>query len=306
MNNKAAILMVAACGMLRSTDLFFRNPALAAVPLLVLIFWEHLINLIVLTPIAFKSRSEFSKIKPKDTLLFILVGFGASAMGLICFSAAFKYINPAIVVILQKMQPIITVTLGALVIKEKVTAKFIIWALLSILCVCIISLDLSAPLSIEGLKFAKGATLALLAAFFWGGGTVWGKILLGKFSQTLVIFVRFFLGTIFALSLALIFHKTLSLEILFGEKMLIGSVVYMALISGTIAVSFFYAGLKKVNASLTGILELFFPVFSVIIMWVFFNKPLATYQILAATVMFYASYRATLETHLDNNTKGTL
>jgi hypothetical protein len=61
--------------------------------LLVLIFWEHLINLIVLTPIAFKSRSEFSKIKPKDTLLFILVGFGASAMGLICFSAAFKYIN---------------------------------------------------------------------------------------------------------------------------------------------------------------------------------------------------------------------
>lgn len=110
---------------------------------------------------------------------------------------------------------------------------------------CIISLDLSAPLSIEGLKFAKGATLALLAAFFWGGGTVWGKILLGKFSQTLVIFVRFFLGTIFALSLALIFHKTLSLEILFGEKMLIGSVVYMALISGTIAVSFFYAGLKK-------------------------------------------------------------
>jgi drug/metabolite transporter (DMT)-like permease len=65
----------------------------------------------------------------------------------------------------------------------------------------------------------------------------------------------------------------------------------MAIVSGFIATSFFYAGLKWVPASMASILELFFPVSSVIIMWLGFKRPITLIQIIAGIIMFIAVYK---------------
>lgn len=292
MNGKVACFLVALCGILRSTDIYFRSPIIASIPVIVLISWEHLINLVIVSPLLIIKRHEFKHIGKKDLLFFLLVGFGASAMGILCFSEAFRYINPALAVLLQKLQPIITILLGALILRERISKRFFMWALLAIICSYFVSFGLINPITGEGKKMAIGAVFAILAAVFWGSGTICGKYLLGRFSQSFVLACRFLLGAIFTTSLAFAFKGGLMTDVIFSPtEPLYTSIIYMAVVAGVFATSFFYAGLRWVKASLASILELFFPVSSVVIMWLSFGRPISPIQITAAAIMFYAVYQ---------------
>jgi drug/metabolite transporter (DMT)-like permease len=295
MNQRAACFFVALCGILRSTDLYFRKDIIDVIPVMVLIAWEHLINLFIVSPVFWARRREFLRLERKDLLLFVLVGFGASAMGVLCFSEAFHYTNPALIVLLQKLQPIITILLGTFVLQEKLSRHFFFWALVAILSSYFVSFGLKNPFTGEGIKMATGAFYAVLAAIFWGSGTVWGKILLAKYDQSFVLACRFLLGAVFTVTLAFVFKGGLMYDKVFAEsKPLYYSITYMAVVAGILATSFFYAGLRWVNASLASVLELFFPVSSVLIMWFSFNQPITAVQIVAALVLFLAVYLVNL------------
>ncbi|EKD83090.1 MAG: hypothetical protein ACD_39C00894G0001, partial [uncultured bacterium] len=290
MNSSLACVLVALCGILRSTDLYFRNPVIASLPVLVLISWEHLINLALVSPFFWIKRRQFARIVTRDIFYFLMVGFGASALGILCFTEAFRYINPALAVLMQKLQPVMTITLGVLLLREKVDRRFSLWAGLAIICSYFVSFGLTDPFTGEWKKSATGAAFAVAAAFFWGSGTIWGKILLKKYDQSFVLACRFLLGSIFSVFLAIVIHGGLKSDLIIAQE-LYKSIFYMAVISGVLATSFFYAGLKWVKASLASVLELFFPVSSVLIMWLSFNRPITLFQILAALVMFYAVFR---------------
>lgn len=290
MNINLACVLVAMCGILRSTDLYFRNPVIATLPVVVLISWEHLINLALISPVFWIKRAQFRLIALRDLFYFVMVGCGASAMGVLCFTEAFHYINPALAVLMQKLQPVMTITLGVILLRERVSRSFFGWAALAIICSYFVSFGLTDPFTGEWKKIATGAGLAAAAAFFWGSGTIWGKLLLNKYDQSFVLASRFLLGSLFSVSLALILHGGLKSEQILSEG-LFKSIFYMAAISGILATSFFYAGLKWVKASLASILELFFPVSSVLIMWLSFNRPITAVQIAAALLMFFAVYR---------------
>ncbi|MBU1106803.1 MAG: DMT family transporter [Candidatus Riflebacteria bacterium] len=290
MNYSLACVLVALCGILRSTDLYFRNPIIASLPVVVLIAWEHLINLAVVSPIFWLKRKQFRLLVSRDVFFFLMIGFGASAMGVLCFTEAFRYINPALAVLMQKLQPVMTITLGVILLREKVSRHFFAWAALAIICSYFVSFGFADPFTGEWRKSAIGAALAVAAAFFWGSGTVWGKLLLQKYDQSFVLACRFLLGAVFSVTLALVIHGGLKSDLIISEQ-LYKSIFYMAVISGVLATSFFYAGLKWVKASLASVLELFFPVSSVVIMWLSFNRPISWVQIVAAIVMFYAVFK---------------
>lgn len=290
MNKALASSLVIFCGILRSTDMFFRNGMTAIFPVIVLAFWEHLVNLFVFVPVLIKNYRLFNQINRKDFILFMLVGAGASALGLICFTSSFKYINPAVAVIFQKTQPLIVILLSAFFLKERITKEFIFFSLIVLLCVIGITYDYNPDKGL-GERPAIGAFFSILAAFFWGGGTVWGKELMKKYPASFLTAMRFFIGTIFTLIISLIYFKDLFIENLSLNQAWL-SIIYMALISGTLAVSFFYIGLKNVNASLVGILELSFPVFSILISFLFLKKPLSLLRIGLSIILFYASYMA--------------
>ncbi len=297
MNPRLAGLLVAICGILRSTDLYFRNPIIKSLPVMVLIAWEHMINLVLILPVLFTKRHEFARLDRRDLALILGVGVGASALGVLCFTQAFHYINPALAVLLQKLQPVMTILLGMLLLRERVSRQFAGWAVLAIICSYFVSFGLTNPFTGEGIALAKGAAFAVAAAFFWGSGTIWGKLLLQKYDQNFVLGCRFLTGGIFTLFLALAVHGDLYINtVCGGEHPLLGSIGYMAVISGILATSFFYAGLRWVKASLASILELFFPVSSVVIMWLSFNRPITPVQLIAGVIMFIAVYRINLLT----------
>ncbi|OGK11017.1 MAG: hypothetical protein A2W80_00365 [Candidatus Riflebacteria bacterium GWC2_50_8] len=299
MNSTLACFLVALCGILRSTDLYFRNPVIASLPVIVLISWEHLINLALISPVFWIKRRQFSLLVVRDLFYFLMVGFGASALGILCFTEAFRYINPALAVLMQKLQPVMTITLGVVLLREKVNRNFAAWAALAIICSYFVSFGLTDPFTGEWKKSAIGAGFAVAAAFFWGSGTIWGKILLKKYDQSFVLAGRFLLGSVFTVALAFAVHGGLKADQVIGGN-LFKSIFYMAVISGILATSFFYAGLKWVKASLASVLELFFPVSSVLIMWLSFGRPITVLQIFAALIMFYAVFNINQQLEPDN------
>ncbi len=289
---KFAPFFLLACGILRSTDLFFRTPIIKKIPILTLISWEHFVNFLLVLPLIFIFRKEYKKLNLKDFGLFCLIGFGASALGILCFTEAFAFMNPALAVLLQKLQPIFSIALGVIVLKEKPKKGFFLWAAVAILASYLVSFGTTNPFSGEGYKIAIGSFFALAAAFFWGGGTIWGKILLKKYNQGFLVANRFLFGFAFCLVLSFATGKGTGIELVMANGSdNLWSIFYMATISGLIATSFFYSGLRWVDATLASILELVFPFSSVAIMWMFFNRPISTVQIFASAVLFFSMYK---------------
>ncbi|HNV71270.1 MAG TPA: DMT family transporter [Candidatus Ozemobacteraceae bacterium] len=282
---------VALCGMLRSTDLFFRIGALKALSTLTLIAWEHLVNAVLVLPLAWRNRRYYRQVTRTEMLLFLLIGVGASACGILFFTAAFRRLNPALVILLQKLQPLITIGLGIAVLKEQPRRHFWLFAGLAIASSYFVTFSLSNPFQVEWWQLASGAGYAVAAAFFWGGGTAWGKLLLGKYPQSFLLANRFLLGAVFTVMLAMLTGRGLRYDLVVtGTEPLLDDIAYMALIPGLLATAAFYHGLNRLPAAITSILELIFPLSSVIIMWVWFDRPIDGVQIAAAMILFWSMY----------------
>jgi len=284
-------LMLVFCGIARSTDLFFRIPVIAKLPVPTIVFWEHFITSLILFPFVFKFRKQFSKVPSKDWLLFIMIGAGASALGILFFTKAFFYLNPALVILLQKLQPLVTIVFGVIILKEKINKGFVKWAILAVVASYFITFSTANPFSGHWKQLGIGVFYTLLAVFFWGSGTVWGKMLLNKYDKNFVLLNRFLIGTIFTFFLSLMFYGGVGLGTLNKELLL--NLGYMAIVPGFLATGFFYYGLNHVKASVASILEMVFPLSSVVIMWVFFDRPLDNVQLISSIILIFSIMKIT-------------
>ena len=154
-------LFIVLCMFLRGTDILFRKITLSGITPLELITLEHLIACIALLPLLPNFRI-LKKLSAYDLFCLAFVSFGASVLGILCFTTAFNYINPAIVILLQKLQPVVTIFLSVLILKETIHKGFYLWATIAILSGYILSFGFTLPaLSFQSLQF-KGIFFALL------------------------------------------------------------------------------------------------------------------------------------------------
>jgi drug/metabolite transporter (DMT)-like permease len=278
-----SVLLLVACGILRSTDLFFRVPTIAALPVVTIVAWEHLINAVVLLPLFLWKFPQWQRVSGRDLILLLLVGWGASVGGILSFTQAFTSLNPALVILLQKLQPLITIGLGWKLLGERPARIFWPWALLSIVCAYFVGFSTTNPFTDEWRRVASGMGFAVLAACFWGGGTTFGKELLTRYDAGFVLVNRITLGAILTLFLVWWTGNGLATPVVLSGSSPQGwNLLYMALIPGLLATASFYGGLGRISAAVSSILELAFPLSSALIMWLWFNRPLDTVQILAA------------------------
>lgn len=284
-------LLLVFCGIARSTDLFFRIDSLNILKPANIIFWEHFITSILLIPLAIKFRNNFLKIPIRDFGLFIMIGVGASALGILFFTKAFEFMNPALVILLQKLQPMVTILLGYFILKEKIDKSFIYWAIVAVVASYFVSFSNTNPFSGHWNKLGIGVIYTLLAVFFWGSGTVWGKMLLNQYDKNFVLLTRFYIGTIFSFFLSIALYGNVGFHLITNKIFL--NLTYMAIVPGLLATGFFYYGLKHVKTSYASMLELVFPLSSVIIMWKFFNQPLDRVQIIASVILIVSIMKIT-------------
>src|SRR5205809_3345154 len=143
----------------------------------VIVFWEHVLILLMFLPLLLPRLAELPKISGRSWAYLIFSGFAGSAVGTVFFTLALKNGNPTVVNVILNIQPVIS-TLGAfLLFGDRLTGRFFVYA--SIAVIAGIFLSVEHP-ELLGVSFEKaglnlGTGYALVCALFWGLSTVAGR-----------------------------------------------------------------------------------------------------------------------------------
>jgi drug/metabolite transporter (DMT)-like permease len=286
-NNKGP-WQIAVAAMMWATDAPFRVKLLAHLKSEVLVLYEHLVNTILVFPLMIKHRREIAGITAREWLALIAVGLGGSAFALVLFSSAFAFTNPSVVILLQKLQPIIATILAVIILRERVSKTFFAIAIAMLVGAWFISFPAGMPdFGVDGFPHAvKGALLALGAATLWGASTVFGKYALKRQSFQIVTALRFAIGFV-GLLVYLLIVKIPFLVHLTAKDILF--IVIVSIVSGAVALFIYYRGLVSTKASYATFIEVVgYPIGSVALNWIFLGAKLSAMQILGTAVLLGA------------------
>ncbi|MCZ2722549.1 DMT family transporter [Marinomonas sp. 15G1-11] len=254
-----------------------------------IVFIEHITLVLCVSPLLWHYRRIYRHMSKTSLACLFFIGGIGSAVGTLAFTEAFSYLNPTVVILLQKLQPLVAILLAYYFLKERIESHFIQWAAIILLGSLVMIWpdimtlrDAQWHYSSDQLSIIKGYGYTLIAVFSWGAATVCGKYLSYKnVPENAILSGRFLSGLIVLLPMVLLI--TPSLKAIPATD--IGLIVVMALLSGLIGMWFYYRGLNRVRAQTATLVELSFPVFAAAINWVFLDMSLSTFQIVGATLL---------------------
>ncbi len=278
-------LLVAAGAALWGTDGLFRRTLAFEMPAPVVVFWEHLILVVVTLPFLLRFLRNRPKLTLNDRIALLFVGAGASAVATILFTQAFTYGDPTTPLLIQKVQPVIAVLGAYLLLGERLLPRYWWYFLFAVGGAYLISFP--DPTSVSVSQLAP-ALLALGAAALWGMGTVLGRHLTRAIASNELTALRFAIGLPTALVILLVRGEaSLALDVSLSDG---GALLLLALIPGLAALLIYYRGLSTTPASSATLAELAFPLTAILIGWfVFDTMPTATQWVgiaaLSATII---------------------
>jgi drug/metabolite transporter (DMT)-like permease len=289
MSKNFAPLFIVFAAFLWSLDGVLRR-SLGLSPLCI-VFYEHLLGLLVLLPVLVKNRHEYKNLGAAGFWSLSWVALLGGFVGTWCYTSALaqvKYISFSVVVLLQQMQPIFAILLARFVLKEKLPPAFVGWAVLSLIGAYLISFkDLYIKWGQDG-NTVKASLLALGAAFAWGSSTVFGKHMLKKVSPTTGTALRFLLTVVFILPVLLACQPCVPVYQLSMQQL--GLFVAIACSAGMVSILFYYHGLRQVEAKVSTICELFFPFSAMWIDFLYYKKTFTWTQVVGCVLLLIAIY----------------
>ena len=284
-------LFIIIAALLWSADALLRT-TLYSLPPAVVVFYEHLIGfgiLLILTP---KWFGDLRKMTKKEWIAISLVSLFSGALGTIFYTAALgkvNYIQFSVVVLLQQLQPIWAITASAILLKERVTKKFLLWALVALVAAYFVNFkDMTVNLQ-TGAGTAIAGLFAVLAGVLWGSSTAISKYVLNKVHFLTATALRFALAPIFALGFVFSMGQSASLTQMTIPQL--QTLLIIAFSTGMLALAIYYYGLKRTPARVTTICELVWPASAVFIDYVYFHQTYSNTQILGIVVLLFAIYQ---------------
>ena len=322
----AGPLFVAIGAIMWSTDFYFR-PILASAfgptifDVLTIVLFEHIVAIIALILflyVYFNKRSETSfkyelgKLKNLSWLekyAGIHIGI-ASALGNIFFTLAIlEAIGPNFtagfdqLLFVQKIQPLFAILLAYFLLKERLSWKFYIVLIpitlfglflvnfgvgsitlnpFSFNIALLWQIDLSSPSVIITIY-------GLLAAFLWGTGTVFGRVLVTKVDYQITTLVRYIVALTILVIANVIFFPQFIASVANGFSgdmpQIIAGFIFIGIVPGVASLYVYYYGLRNSKASYATIAELAYPVSGVLINAVFNGANMYPMQWLGGIIM---------------------
>src|SRR5437899_9340070 len=261
----------------------------------VIVFWEHVLILILFLPFLLPRLREIRKIDARTWGYLIFSGFAGSAVGTIFFTLALKYGNPTVVNVILNIQPVIS-TMGAfLLFGDCLRPRFFLYAGIAILAGIFVSVAHPALIgvSFERAGLSKGTGFALICALFWGLSTVAGRGVMIGMSLQLASSLRIVVG-LTCMTLILLAYGKLHGAALWpvaaqahAAKAIV-LLVLLASVSGGIPLLIYFEGLRLTRASTAGYFEMMQTLAAVCITWGFFHTSLYPHQVIAAIILIAA------------------
>ncbi len=286
--NVAGPLSVVGASFLWSLDGFLRR-SLYSLPAPVIVFWEHVLGGFIAFLLTLRSFGEFRRFTARQWWAITGVSLLSGALGTIFYTRALsliQFIPFSVVVLLQQLQPLFTIGLAKLVLRERLDGRFIALAVVALLAAYAVSFPTLTVNLATGAGTAVAAALAIGAAASWGSSTVLSKVALKDTSFLHVTAARFWITPLFALVIAALTGSAGSLGALTGLQL--GYLVAITLSTGFAALALYYFGLQRIPASVSTILELTWPISAVLVGFFVFHDRLSLTQWLGSLVLVTA------------------
>jgi drug/metabolite transporter (DMT)-like permease len=251
------VVLVAVAAAMWGTDPIIRKTMSGTTSATTIVFGEHVILVLCTLPFLLPALRSVVRAGRSYVAAAVVVGAGASAVATILFTDALighsDYITP---VVIQKIQPFVAVGAAALLLGERPRPGFWWFFLPALAGFWLVNQSHPLDPSAKGVVVIAEATGA---AVLWGLGTVLGRYLSRELRFQHVLSLRFFFGLL-ASSLALLVMRAPAHSN--GHDSVL--ILYLALVTGLLALALYYYGLQRTPAVLSSLAELTYPAVAVI------------------------------------------
>lgn len=278
--------------MLWATDAPFRVHLTKDLPSSFIVLAEHFVDILVVLPFLLINYRKLAGLKVKQWLAVLVIAIGGSALATFAFTQAFTLVNPSIAILLQKLQPLIAISLAASLLHEKTNKYFWGWAVLALVGAYVISFPNLVPQVYAGEQFNPnflGIILALVAAALWGASTVMGRYMLSTVDFKMMTSLRFTIAFLFLLVWNIANNNIQAINTMTGKDVLYIAIVAIA--SGVVSLFVYYRGLQFTKASVATLLELGFPLASVVINAIFLDAFLSPMQLVGMAILLFSVFQ---------------
>jgi drug/metabolite transporter (DMT)-like permease len=265
------VAAVAVAAGLWGMDALIRRPLARATEPATIVFGEHVVLVAVMFPIVLAALPALWRAGPRYVAAGIVVGAGSSALATILFTQAFVDGDPVTPVVLQKVQPLVAVSLAAVLLGERPRPRFGVFLAGGLAGTWLMAFPSPFDISLHGLA---PVLYALGAAALWALGTVLGRVLALELPFEQVTAVRFAFGLPAAFIAVLVLGAPLRASL--HDELFIA---LLALVTGLIALLLYYWGLKRTTASVASLAELTFPIVAIAVGYFAFDASLTSTQL---------------------------
>ena len=264
--------------------------SLFTLPSITIVFYEHLFGAVILLPYLVWAFYKHGLTK-KEFFLMLFISMFSGVLGTLWFTTALlktNFISFSVVYLIQKLQPIFAISAAAIVLKEKITRSYIKWAIVALAAAYFVTFKNGIINFETGSGTVIAALYALGAAFAWGSSTAFSKLALKNRPSMYITALRFLLTSILALGMVFVLGQSKSISSPTISQY--SRFLLIAVSTGMFSVAIYYRGLKKIQANVSTILELVYPLLAVFIDAVLYKSFLAPTQYLAGVVLLFAIY----------------
>jgi drug/metabolite transporter (DMT)-like permease len=257
-------------------DALIRRPLAHSTEPATIVFGEHVVLVALLFPVVLVALPALWRAGPRFVVAGIVIGAGSSALATILFTQAFVEGDPVTPVVLQKVQPLVAVTLAAVLLGERPRPRFGIFLAAGLAGTWLMAFPSPFDVSLHGLA---PVFYALGAAALWALGTVLGRFLALELPFQQVTAVRFAFGLPASLAAVLVLGAPLRASV--HDELFIA---LLAIVTGLIALLLYYWGLQRTTASVASLAELTFPVVAIAVGYFAFDTTLTSSQLAGVVV----------------------
>ncbi len=271
------------------------TPRLSGIPVLFVVFLIHAVPFLVMQPILFSTWRELGDMDRKSWMALVVVSATGGLVGTIAIVKALFLVQfdmLSVVVVLQKLQPVFAIALAALLLKERITGRFLAKATMALGGGYLLTFGFNAPAIGGGSNMVLAAALALLAAACFGAATTLSKMLIGEVDVRTATFGRY--GVTAGLALITCIAGGVGLPFADVNQNQWFIIIIIGMTSGTTALVLYYWGLQRIRASVATICELCLPLSAIILDYGVNGTVLRPIQWLGAAILVGAIMSITL------------
>jgi drug/metabolite transporter (DMT)-like permease len=277
-------LAIVFAALLWSLDGFLRQE-LYTISAFLIVTLEHSLGAILFLPLLIKALPKIKNLGQRGWISIFWISIFGGILGTFFYTKALSYldyIDLSVVVLLQKLQPIFAISLASIILKEKLSQRFIGLALVAMLGGYLVTFG-NTSIANWNDKTLIAALLATLAAFSWGSSTVLGKHALNLLPLTTVTALRLSLTAIGALIIYSVTSNDIGAIELTSRQWRILVIIVMS--TGAGALFIYYYGLKHLPASHASVYELTWPLSAVFLDWCVRGRMLSFTQFIGAVLL---------------------